>query len=159
MTYSNDRLDRIEALLATIAESNAASTERLDRIEKGLSRTEKIVESNARAIEEYDARRKLRMQQRKKQLEAEEARWQKTRAAIADTKQMIATLSQQHQETGQRVEIWLRDSRADRTEMEQQRLERQKQFEQSMQARAEEHRVFLQNVEVLWAEISRLRGD
>jgi hypothetical protein len=32
MTYSSDRLDRIEALLAAVTESNAASNQRLDRI-------------------------------------------------------------------------------------------------------------------------------
>ena len=124
-----------------------------------LDRAEELVEANFRAIAAYDARRKLRMQQRKEQLAAEEARWQTTRATIDDTAQMIAALSKQHQETGQRFEIWLQDSRAERAEIEQQRLERQRQFDQSMQANAEEHKAFLRNVEILWAEIARLRGD
>ncbi len=36
MTQSSDRLDRIESLLTTVAKSQVASTQRLDRIESGL---------------------------------------------------------------------------------------------------------------------------
>jgi len=121
-----------------------------------LDRAEELVEANFRAIAAYDARRKLRMQQRKEQLAAEEARWQTTRATIDDTAQMIAALSKQHQETGQRFEIWLQDSRTARAEMEKQSLEWKEQFDQSMQANALEHSSFMRNVEVLLAKIARL---
>lgn len=43
------RLDRIEAILATVAERQAVSSERLDRIEA-------IAESNARSIQAWEAK-------------------------------------------------------------------------------------------------------
>lgn len=60
MTSSNDnRLDRIESLLESfIAASLAdrqASSERMTRIEEGLERTERVVESNNRFLESFSS--------------------------------------------------------------------------------------------------------
>lgn len=153
MTYSGDRLGRIEQLLAQVAESNAASTERLDRIEAGLDRTERITESNARAIEAWGERITEGDQRTQTQLEA----------SIADTVAMIADMGQQQQEATQRAEqhkaeadqrfeVFLAEARADRAEMRAAR----EQWQLEAQANATEHRAFTQNIQVLLAEIARL---
>ena len=56
---SGDRLDRIESLLesfiaASIADREASS-ERMTRIEEGLERTERVVESNNRFLESFSS--------------------------------------------------------------------------------------------------------
>jgi len=115
MTYSSDRLDRIEALLATVAESNAASTQRLDRIEAGLDRTQQITDSNARAIEAWSSRIEEGIAEAAAVSTFMAANTnRRMEEAITDTVQMISDLSRQQQETDQRFEFWLQDSRADR---------------------------------------------
>lgn len=56
---SGDRLDRIESLLESfIAASLAdrqASNDRMTRIEEGLERTERVVESNNRFLESFSS--------------------------------------------------------------------------------------------------------
>jgi hypothetical protein len=157
---STDRLDRIEAILATVAESQA-------RTEANLARTEKIVESNARAIETWGGRIS----------EVEEANNsvatstnRRMEEAIADTVQMIAEMGRQQQETDQRFEVFLAEARADRQRSEQLNAEHSQRFEvfledaradrqrfdQTMAANATEHRAFTQNIQVLLAEIARL---
>ena len=139
MTYSSDRLDRMEALLATTIE--------------GLARTEKITESNARAIEAWGGRIEEGDQKNQTQLET----------AIADTVAMIADMAQQQQEAtqrgeqhkaeaDQRFEVFLAEARADRAEMRAAR----EQLQLEAQANATEHRAFTQNIQVLLAEIARL---
>lgn len=163
MPESSDRLDRVEALLARVAESNAASAERLDRIEAGLAsieaglasteqlvaqnaaglrETRAIADSNARAIQAWDARITEGDQRTQTQLEA----------SIADTVAMIADMGRQQQETDQRFEVFLAEARADREEMRAAR----EQWQLEAQANATEHRAFTQNVQVLLAEIARL---
>jgi hypothetical protein len=160
MTESSDRLDRIEAILATVAESQA-------RTEANLARTEKIAESNARAIQAWDARITEGDQRTQTQLET----------AIADTVAMIADMGRQQQETDQRFEVFLGEARADRQRAEQrdqanadEHQEWRRRFDQQMaelraareqwqleaQANATEHRAFTQNIQVLLAEIARL---
>ncbi len=157
MTYSSDRLDRIEALLATVAESNAASTQRLDRIEAGLDRTQQITDSNARAIEAWSSRIEEGIAEAAAVSTSMAANTnRRMEEAITDTVQMISDLSRQQQETDQRFEFWLQDSRADRQRAEQRDREWQERFDQAMQANATEHRAFTQNIQVLLAEIARL---
>ncbi|HZG39457.1 MAG TPA: hypothetical protein VEZ50_12315 [Nodosilinea sp.] len=150
MTYSSDRLDRIEAILAEnarqLAESSAASTQRLDRIEAGLSRTEKIVESNARAIEAWGSRIE------EVQVETEEAT-SSTRADLAvriddnahnqgiDRVRFDAL----HEEHTQRFNTLLEEARADR-----QRADRDRALYES------EHRAFRETFQTILAEIARL---
>lgn len=154
---STDRLDRIEALLATVAEFNAASTQRLDRIEAGLDRTEKIVDSNARAIEAWSSRIEEGIAEAEEVSSSMSANTnQRMEQAIADTVQMIANLSQQQQETDQRFNNLLEEARADRQRAEQRDREWQQRFDQAQAANATEHRAFTQNVQVLLAEIARL---
>ncbi|MBD1871862.1 hypothetical protein H6F75_00055 [Nodosilinea sp. FACHB-131] len=139
MTQSSDRLDRMEALLAITIE--------------GLARTEKITESNARAIEAWGGRIEEGEQKNQTQLEA----------SIADTVAMIADMGQQQQEAvqraeqqkveaDQRFEVFLAEARADRAEMRAAR----EQWQIEAQANATEHRAFTQNIQVLLAEIARL---
>jgi kynureninase len=160
MTYSSDRLDRIEAILATVAESQARTEANLEGTRQlvesnaaGLRETRQITDSNARAIEAWGARID------EVQIETEEAT-SSTRAdlatrindgaqsletAIADTVAMIADMGRQQQETDQRFEIFLAEARADRTEAREAR-----------EANTAEHRAFTQNIQVLLAEIARL---
>lgn len=135
MTQPTDRLDRIEALLARAAESNAASAERLDRSEANLDRIEKITESNARAIEAWEARITEGDQRGQTQLEA----------SIADTVAMIADLGRQQGDTDERFQVFLAEASADRAE-----------WRAAREANSTEHRAFTQNIQVLLAEIARL---
>jgi len=167
MTQSSDRLDRIEALLATVAESNAASTQRLDRIEAGLeatqaglSRTERIVESNARAIEAWSSRIEDGMAEAEEISSAMAANTnRRMEEAITDTVQMIANLGQQQQETDQRFNNLLEEARADRQEA---RADRQRIDEALAKADRDralnesEHRAFRETFQTLLAEIARL---
>jgi hypothetical protein len=178
MTQSSDRLDRIEALLATVAESNAASTQRLDRIEAGPDRTEKIVESNARAIEAWGGRIEEGIAEAEEVSSAMAANTnRRMEDAIADTVQMIADMGRQQQETDQRFEVFLAEARADRQRSEQLNAEHSQRFETFLQdaradrqridealARADrdralnesEHRAFRETFQTLLAEIARL---
>jgi chromosome segregation ATPase len=153
MTQSTDRLDRIEALLATVAESNAASTQRLDRIEVGLDRTEKIVESNARAIEAWSSRLEDGMAEAEEISSAMAANTnRRMEEAITDTVQMIANLGQQQQETDQRFNNLLEEARADRQRIDEvlAKADRDRALNES------EHRAFRETFQTLLAEVARL---
>jgi hypothetical protein len=142
MTNSSDRLDRIEAILASVAESQARSEQRNEEADRRLTRIEQVAESNARAIEAWSSRIADGEQQSQGQLET----------AIADTVAMIADLGRQQQDTDQRFEVFLQEARADRAEMRAAR----EQWQEQAQANATEHRAFTQNIQVLLAEIARL---
>jgi hypothetical protein len=121
MTTSNDRLEQIESILAELARRQAQTQEQIDG---RLSRIEQVVESNARAIEAWSGR----IDESGTRLEV----------AIADTVAMIADLGRQQQETDQRFEVFLQESRADRVLNE------------------SEHRAFRETFQTLLAEISRI---
>jgi hypothetical protein len=186
MTPSQDRLDRIEALLeASIAQHNremadmraaqgqsAEETQALHRQEMaefwaGLRETKAITESNARAIEAWSSRVGEAEEASRSRVENTDRRLE---AAIADTVAMMADLGRQQQETDQRFEVFLQEARADRQRSTTEREETNQRFEvfledsradrqsfdQMMAANATEHRAFTQNVQVLLAEIARL---
>jgi len=186
MTPSQDRLDRIEALLeASIAQHNremadmraaqgqsAEETQALHRQEMaefwaGLRETKAITESNARAIEAWSSRVGEAEEASRSRVENTDRRLE---AAIADTVAMMADLGRQQQETDQRFEVFLQEARADRQRSTTEREETNQRFEvfledsradrqsfdQMMAADAAEHRAFTQNVQVLLAEIARL---
>ena len=186
MTPSQDRLDRIEALLeASIAQHNremadmraaqgqsAEKTQALHRQEMaefwaGLRETKAITESNARAIEAWSSRVGEAEEASRSRVENTDRRLE---AAIADTVAMVADLGRQQQETDQRFEVFLQEARADRQRSTTEREETNQRFEvfledsradrqsfdQMMAANAAEHRAFTQNVQVLLAEIARL---
>lgn len=186
MTPSQDRLDRIEALLeASIAQHNremadmraaqgqsAEETQALHRQEMaefwaGLRETKAITESNARAIEAWSSRVGEAEEASRSRVENTDRRLE---AAIADTVAMVADLGRQQQETDQRFEVFLQEARADRQRSTTEREETNQRFEvflqdsradrqsfdQMMAANAAEHRAFTQNVQVLLAEIARL---
>ena len=121
MTTSNDRLEQIESILAELARRQAQTQEQIDG---RLGRIEQVVESNARAIEAWSGR----IDESGTRLEV----------AIADTVAMIADLGRQQQETDQRFEVFLQESRADRVLNE------------------SEHRAFRETFQTLLAEISRI---
>jgi hypothetical protein len=171
MTYSSDRLDRIEALLATVAESNAASATRMDRVEANLARTEKIVESNARAIEAWGSRIE------EVQIDTEEA----TSSPRADLAVRIEDNAHNqgidrvrfdalHEEHTQRFNNLLEEARADRQRADQRHEEQTQQFNtlleeaRSDRQRADrdralnesEHRAFRETFQTLLAEVARL---
>ena len=186
MTPSQDRLDRIEALLeASIAQHNremadmraaqgqsAEKTQALHRQEMaefwaGLRETKAITESNARAIEAWAGRVGEAEEASRSRVENTDRRLE---AAIADTVAMVADLGRQQQETDQRFEVFLQEARADRQRSTTEREETNQRFEvfledsradrqsfdQMMAANAAEHRAFTQNVQALLAEIARL---
>ena len=186
MTPSQDRLDRIEALLeASIAQHNremadmraaqgqsAEETQALHRQEMaefwaGLRETKAITESNARAIEAWSSRVGEAEEASRSRVENTDRRLE---AAIADTVAMVADLGRQQQETDQRFEVFLQEARADRQRSTTEREETNQRFEvfledsradrqsfdQMMAANAAEHRAFTQNVQALLAEIARL---
>ena len=130
MTPSQDRLDRIEALLeASIAQHNremadmkaaqgqsAEETQALHRQEMaefwaGLRETKAITESNARAIEAWSSRVGEAEEASRSSVENTDRRLE---AAIADTVAMMADLGRHQQETDQRFEVFLQEARADR---------------------------------------------
>jgi hypothetical protein len=142
MTDSRDRLDRIETILAAVAESQARTQQIAEQNAAGLRETRQIADSNARAIEAWSSRIAEGEQQTQGRLEV----------AIADTVTMIADLGRQQQETDQRFEVFLQEARVDRAEMRSAR----EQWQEQTQANATEHRAFTQNIQVLLAEIARL---
>ena len=143
MTYSSDRLDRMEALLATTIE--------------GLARTEKITESNARAIEAWSSRIEEGITEAEEVSSSMAANTnRRMEDAIADTVQMIANLGQQQQEAAQRAEqqkaeadqrfeVFLAEARADR-----QRADRDRALNES------EHRAFRETFQTMLAQIAQL---
>jgi hypothetical protein len=132
MTYSSDRLDRIEAIL----EANAQQ----------LVETRQIADSNARAIEAWGSRIEEGIAEAEEVSSSMAANTnRRMEEAIADTVGMIANLGRQQQETDQRFEVFLAEARADRAEMRAAR-----------EANSTEHRAFTQNIQVLLAEIARL---
>ena len=147
---STDRLDRMEALLASTIEG-------LARTETLIAETWQITDSNARAIEAWSSRIEDGIAEAEEVSSSMAANTnRRMEEAITDTVTMISDLSRQQQETDQRFEVWLQDSRADRQRAEQRDREWQERFDQAMQANATEHRVFTQNTQMLLAEIARL---
>jgi hypothetical protein len=157
MTYSSDRLDRMEALLASTIE--------------GLSRTEKIVESNARAIEAWGDRIEEGI------AEAEEITSQTTanlavRVNDNTHNQGIdrVRFDALHEEHTQRFNNLLEEARADRQRADQRHEEQTQQFNTLLEeARADrqradrdralnesEHRAFRETFQTMLAEIARL---
>ncbi len=163
MTTSDDRLDQIEAILAELARRQAQTQEQIDG---RLGRIEQVVESNARAIEAWSSRsdaaddRLSRIEQvtesNARAIEAWSGRIDdggtRLEAAISDTVAMIADLGRQQQETDQRFEVFLEESRADRAEMRASR----EQSERDRALNESEHRAFRETFQTLLAEISRL---
>ena len=160
MTQSTDRLDRIEALLATVAESQARTEANLSRTEQlvaqnaaGLRETRAIADSNARAIEARSSRIEEGIAEAEEVSSSMSANTNtRMEDAIADTVQMIANLGQQqqeamhrHQEADQRFEMFLAEARADR-----QRADRDRALNES------EHRAFRETFQTMLAEIDRL---
>ena len=160
MTQSTDRLDRIEALLATVAESQARTEANLSRTEQlvaqnaaGLRETRAIADSNARAIEAWSSRIEEGIAEAEEVSSSMSANTNtRMEDAIADTVQMIANLGQQqqeamhrHQEADQRFEMFLAEARADR-----QRADRDRALNES------EHRAFRETFQTMLAEIDRL---
>ncbi|HEY9878157.1 MAG TPA: hypothetical protein V6D29_06855 [Leptolyngbyaceae cyanobacterium] len=127
-TGPTDRLDRIEAILAQVAESQ--------------QRTQQITESNARAIE---ANSNAITQMREELQQADERSRQRLEETTADVVNMISGLGQQLEETDNRFNVLLEEARADRQEWQQQAA-----------ANETEHRAFRQNIQILLAEISRI---
>jgi hypothetical protein len=175
MTDSTARLDRIETLLATVAESQARTQIIVEQNAAGLRETRAITDSNARAIEAWGARIE------DVQVDTEEAT-SSTRADLAVRIEDNAhnqgidrvRFDQLHDEHSQRFETLLEEARADRAEMraemraarEQWQLEAQvnttehqewrQRFDEQLASNTTEHRAFTQNSQVLLAEIARL---
>ncbi len=159
MTPSQDRLDRIEALLEV---SLAQHHQEMEEIRAGLRETKAITESNARAIEAWSSRIGEAEEASRSRVENTDRRLE---AAIADTVAMVADMGRQQQETDQRFEVFLQEARADRQRidntlaeqremaqrfevfLEDSRADRQS-FDQMMAANATEHGEINQRFEV-----------
>ncbi len=171
MTQSSDRLDRIETLLATVAESQVRTQSIVEQNTAGLRETRAIADSNARAIEAWGSRIE------EVQIETEEAT-SSTRADLAVRIEDNAhnqgidrvRFDHLHEEHTQRFNSLLAEARADRQRSEQLNAEHSQRFDvflaearadraemrAAREANATEHRAFTQNIQVLLAEIARL---
>ena len=167
MTYSSDRLDRIEALLATVAESNVASAVRMDRFEASLEATRQITDSNARQL--VETRQLVESNAR-----AIEAWGDRIEEGIAEaeeiTSQTTANLAVRvndnahnqgidrvrfdalHEEHAQRFNNLLEEARADRQRIDEAlaKADRDRALNES------EHRAFRETFQTMLAEIARL---
>ena len=139
MTQSTDRLDRIEALLATVAESQAAT-------QANLEATRQITDSNARAIEAWSSRIEEGIAEAEEVSSSMSANTnRRMEDAIADTVQLIGNLGNQLAETDQRFNTLLEEARADR-----QRADRDRALNES------EHRAFRETFQTMLAQIAQL---
>ncbi|WOD37365.1 hypothetical protein [Nodosilinea sp. E11] len=157
MTYSSDRLDRIEAILAKNARQLVETRQLVESNAAGLQETRAITDSNARAIEAWGRRIEDGIAEAEAVSSSTAANTnRRMEEAITDTVQMIADLGRQQQaaiersdqlnaEHSQHFEVFLQDARADH-----------QRFDQAIAANSEEHRAFTQNIQVLLAEIARL---
>jgi DNA anti-recombination protein RmuC len=150
MTQSSDRLDRIESVLATVAESQARTAAQQERNTEAISRLEHSIETGF-----AESRRNLE-------------------TSINDVVEMIGGLAERQAETDQRFENLLAEARADRQRMDQrhqewmQRFDEQKaesdrrfdeqlaEMREAREANATEHRAFTQIIQTLLAEVSRI---
>jgi len=142
MTDSTARLDRIETLLATVAESQARTQIIVESNAAGLRETRAITDSNARAIEAWGARIE------EVQVDTEEAT-SSTRANLAVRIEDNAhnqgidrvRFDQLHEEHSQRFNNLLEEARADRQRSEQINAEHSQRFEIFLQdSRADRQR-------------------
>lgn len=185
MTASVERLDRIEAILAALAEGQVAfsagqqqmqtqlertqsqidSTQtQLERTQTQLERTQALVDStlaiansNARAVEAWATRIE------EIAIDTEEA----TSSTRADLAVRIEDNSHNqgidrvrfdalHEEHNQRFETLLEEARADRVTWRQSLDEQLAEMRRDRESNSTEHRAFTQNIQILLAEISRL---
>lgn len=185
MTASVERLDRIEAILAALAEGQVAfnagqqqmqaqlertqsqidSTQtQLERTQTQLERTQALVDStlaiansNARAVETWATRIE------EIAIDTEEA----TSSTRADLAVRIEDNSHNqgidrvrfdalHEEHNQRFETLLEEARADRVTWRQSLDEQLAEMRRDRESNNTEHRAFTQNIQILLAEISRL---
>ncbi|HEY9736969.1 MAG TPA: hypothetical protein V6D06_11820 [Trichocoleus sp.] len=128
-TGGTDRLDRVEALLAQIAESQARTQQNVEELSVGLRETRAIADSNARAVQAWESRIEEGI------ADAEEVSTsmaastnEQLSSSITDTVAMISDLGRQQAETDQRFNILLEEARADRREWRQHREESSQQF-------------------------------
>ena len=136
---ADDRLDRIEAILARLAESQVEADKRLSRAESLQVLTQQQIDSNARSIAAWENRF----------TEIEEDAEEATSSTRADLSERIEGLrrqadddwtrfDQRHEEHAQRFNTLLEEVRADRLQMDQ--------FIQSS----------TENIQTLFAEVSRI---
>ena len=178
MTYSSDRLDRIEAILAENARQLTENARQLVETRQlvesnaaGLRETRAITDSNARAIEAWGSRIE------EVQVDTEEAT-SSTRADLAVRIEDNAhnqgidrvRFDHLHEEHSQRFNNLLEEARADRQRADQRHEEQTQQFNTLLEeARADrqradrdralnesEHRAFRETFQTILAEIARL---
>lgn len=160
MTQSSDRLDRVEALLATVAESQARTQIIVEQNAAGLRETRAITESNARAIEAWGSRIE------EVQVDTEEA----TSSTRADLDVRIednahnqgidrVRFDQLHEEHSQRFNNLLEEARADRQRIDGALTKIDEALTRADRDRAlneSEHRAFRETFQTMLAEIARL---
>lgn len=171
MTASSDRLDRIEAILASIAERQERAEAQRDadrqqhqmemaEIRSGLRETRAVCDSNARAIQTWESRIN-EVEEESEERDSQQAVdiqtigrmfWSAVEQQRSDRRQWQERWEQwqerweqQQAEWGQRFDNLLQEARADRQQMAEAR-----------EANEAEHRAFTQNSQVLLAEIARL---
>jgi hypothetical protein len=164
VTYSSDRLDRMEALLASTIE--------------GLSRTEKIVESNARAIEAWGDRIEegiaeaeevtsqqtanlaVRIEDNSHNQGIDRVRFdalheehtQRFNNLLEEARADRVRSDQLHAEHSQRFDVFLAEARADRAEMRAAR----EQADRDRALNEAEHRAFRETFQTMLAQIAQL---
>lgn len=143
---TSDRLDRIEAILVSLAESQAAADQRLSRVEALQVLTQQQIDSNARSIAAWENRF----------TEIEEDTQETTSSTRADLSRQINTLASV-------MDGLVRERRDDRVEDRQRWEENNQRFNNLLEeARADRQIMnqFIQssteNIQTLFAEVSRI---
>ncbi|HEY9876868.1 MAG TPA: hypothetical protein V6D29_00370 [Leptolyngbyaceae cyanobacterium] len=182
---STDRLDRIEVILAQLAESQQRTQQQIEANSIGMAQMreemqladersrERLEETTADVVEMISnlglqiGETRAIADSNARAVQAWEASAEERRA---ETTSMTSELRQQQVETDQRFNVLLEEARVDRQEWRQKFDEWQQKFDEQLaemragreewqqQAAANEteHRAFRQNIQVLLAEIARI---
>jgi DNA anti-recombination protein RmuC len=154
---SSSRLDRIEAILASVAESQAL-TQALQQ------HTQQQVDSNARAIAAWESRieegiaetEEIATQTRQDLSERIDTQSDRLERVERQSEDDWTRFDQRHEEHAQRFNTLLQEARADRQEWRQRFDEQISEMVEAREANQAEHRAFTQNIQTLLAEIARL---
>lgn len=171
MTQSTDRLDRIEALLATVVEAQAVT-------QANIEATRQITESNARAIEAWGdhieegiaeaeevtsqqtANLAVRIEDNAHNMGVDRVRFDalheehttRFNTLLEEARADRATADQRHAEQSQRFDVFLAEARADRAEMRAAR----EQADRDRALNEAEHRAFRETFQTMLAQIAQL---
>jgi chromosome segregation ATPase len=138
----SDRLDRIEAILQSTAEQQAANTRDIDALVGAISTTELMVRENTRNIQENRQTTEASIQADREEyraLNAEQS--QRIQNLLDDARADRQRADAERAEQSQRIENLLNDARADRQRADAERAEQSQRIENLLNdARADRQR-------------------